>query len=68
MKAKVYTKSMAAGEEFEGFLRGWEVEIEYFDVKNGTACYVFDDQDDRQAFMREAEKELGELYNLLEWK
>lgn len=69
MKATVTTYNNKSAHEFESFLRGWEVEFDYIQYIDGLHVYEFDNQDDSQAFQREALKELGEnLFFLLHWQ
>ena len=68
MKAKVSTYNRIAAEEFESFLREWEVEFDFNENRAGKYTYTFDDQNDRQAFQTEGLKTLGaNLWMHLEW-
>ncbi len=68
MKTKVTTKKIESAIEFESFLRGWEVEFNFNENKKGVYTYTFDDQDDRNAFITEGAKEMGQSFKDLTWE
>lgn len=71
MKTRVSTTSQAAAIEFEGFLRDWEVDFKFNEMRIGNIefyTYSFDDQDDARAFKSEGQKAMGDnLFRELSW-
>lgn len=69
MKTTVTTTDYNTAKAFEEeFLLGWDVEYDLEISEAHVYIYTFDDEDDRTAYKREAERSLtADQFNALTW-